>query len=276
MLKSFTTLEKSKIDSIAIGGFDGVHLAHQVLISKLTKQGALLVVHRGGIGLTPDDERCLYHDKQCMILEFDKIKGIEAEAFVETIISEFVNLEKIVVGYDFHFGKQRKGDATLLKRLFDGEVEVVDEILHEGISVHSRKIKEFLSLGEIQKANALLGRDYAIKGKVITGQGLGKKALYPTLNLSCGEFFLPLDGVYATKVKIKKRIYPSVSFVGKRLSTDGAFSIETHVLDEAFSEEVEDVELFFVEYLRENRKFEDLRDLKAQISQDIKEAKAML
>ena len=276
MLKSFTTLEKSKIDSIAIGGFDGVHLAHQVLISKLTKQGALLVVHRAGIGLTPDDERCLYHDKQCMILEFGKIKGIEAEAFVENIILEFVNLKKIVVGYDFHFGKDRKGDTTLLKTLFDGEVEVVDEIFHDGVSVHSRKIKEFLSLGEVQKANALLGRDYAVKGKVITGQGLGKKALYPTLNLFCGSFFLPLEGVYATKIKVGEDIYSSVTFIGNRLSTDGAFSIETHVLDKDFCEKVEDVELFFVDYLRENRKFKDLRDLKSQISQDIKAAKAML
>jgi len=276
MLKSFTTLEKSKIDSIAIGGFDGVHLAHQVLISKLGNHGALLIVHRGGVGLTPDDERCLYHDKKCMILEFDKIKEIEAEAFVHYITLEFVNLQKIVVGYDFHFGKKRKGNVSLLKSLFFGEVEVVDEIFHEGISVHSRKIKEFLSLGAIVKANALLGREYAIKGDVISGQGLGKKELYPTLNLFCGEFFLPLEGVYVTKVKIGNVIYPSVTFIGKRLSTDAAFSIETHILDQDFSEEVARVELFFVAYLRENRKFEDLRDLKVQISHDIKAAKAML
>jgi len=276
MLKSFTTLEKSKIDSIAIGGFDGVHLAHQVLISKLGNHGALLIVHRGGVGLTPDDERCLYHDKKCMILEFDKIKEIEAEAFVHYITLEFVNLQKIVVGYDFHFGKKRKGNVSLLKSLFFGEVEVVDEIFHEGISVHSRKIKEFLSLGAIVKANALLGREYAIKGDVISGQGLGKKELYPTLNLFCGEFFLPLEGVYVTKVKIGNAIYPSVTFIGKRLSTDAAFSIETHILDQDFSEEVARVELFFVAYLRENRKFEDLRDLKVQISHDIKAAKAML
>jgi len=276
MLKSFTTLEKSKIDSIAIGGFDGVHLAHQALISKLGVHGALLIVHRGGVGLTPDDERCLYHDKKCLILEFDKIKGIEAEDFVNFVTSEFNNLKKIIVGYDFFFGKERKGDAALLRAKFDGEVEVVDEIFHEGISVHSRKIKELLSLGDIQKANALLGREYAIKGEVVSGQGLGKKELYATLNLSVGEFYLPCEGVYATKARIDGEDYPSVSFIGKRVSTDGAFSIETHILDEEFTKAVDRVELFFVDYLRKNRRFENLRDLKAQISQDIEEAKAKL
>ncbi len=276
MLKSFTTLEKNEIKSIAIGGFDGVHLAHQVLISKLGEHGALLIIHRGGVGLTPDDERCLYHDKQCMILEFEKIKEMEAEAFVHFITKEFVNLKKIVVGYDFLFGKERKGDIALLKALFLGEVEVVEEVFYEGFSVHSRKIKALLSHGEIKKANMLLGRCYAIKGVVIKGQGLGKRELYPTLNLSCGLFFLPAEGVYATKAKIHGYEYPSVTFIGKRLSTDEAFSIETHILDENFTEIVDNVELFFVDYLRENRKFEELRDLKTQISQDIKEAKAKL
>lgn len=276
MLKSFTTLEKSKIEAIAIGGFDGVHLAHQELISKLGAHGALLIVHRGGVGLTPDKERCLYHDKQCMILEFDKIKEVEAEDFVAFLQKEFVNLQKIVVGYDFRFGKGRSGDVKLLKVLFSGEVEVVSEIFHQGISVHSRKIKDYLSLGEIKTANRLLSREYALKGKVVSGQGLGKEKLYPTLNIDNGDFFLPKEGVYASRVKIAGKSYPSVSFIGKRLSTDGAFSIEIHILDEDFSQEVQRVELFFVDYLRENRKFDDLRDLKAQITQDIEEAKARL
>ena len=276
MLKSFTTLEKDKIDSIAIGGFDGVHLAHQVLISRLGEQGALLIIHRGGVGLTPGEERCLYHDKRCMILEFDKIKAVEAEDFVRFITKEFKNLKKIVVGYDFLFGKERKGDIGLLKAHFSGEVEVIEEVFHEGLSVHSRKIKELLSYGEIKKANMLLGRSYAIKGEVVKGQGLGKKELYPTLNLLCGRFFLPSEGVYATKVKIEEKEYPSVTFIGKRLSTDDAFSIETHILDEDFTQVVEKVELFFVDFLRKNRKFENLRDLKVQISQDIQEAKAKL
>ena len=183
-MKSFTTLEKSKIDSIAIGGFDGVHLAHQSLISRLSEQSALLIIHRGGVGLTPHRERCLYHDKQCVVLEFNAIKEIEAEDFVAFIEKEFVNLKKIVIGYDFHFGKNRKGDIALLKTLFSGEVEVVREFFHAGISVHSKNIKALLQKGEIQKANSLLGREYVIKGEVVSGQGVGKEKLYPTLNIT--------------------------------------------------------------------------------------------
>jgi len=276
MLKSFTTLEKSKIDSIAIGGFDGMHIAHQVLIDKLSDDGALVIIHRGGIGLTPAAERCQYFDKKCLILEFDKIKGMEAESFVTFLQEAFPLLQKIVVGYDFCFGKGRGGNTEMLKTLFSGEVEVIEEVFIDTISVHSHKIKELLGNKEIKKANMLLGRPYSIKGDVIPGQGLGKKALYPTFNLDTKLFFLPGEGVYATKAKIADKMYPSVSFIGKRLSTDNNFSIETHILDENFSENVESMELFFSAYLRENKKFEDLRDLKNQISQDIARAKAML
>jgi riboflavin kinase/FMN adenylyltransferase len=276
MLKSFTTLEKNKIDSIAIGGFDGVHIAHQVLISNLTPDGALLIVHRGGLGLTPKDERCHYHDKKCFFLELEAIKQVQAQDFVMLLLQEFPNLQKIVVGYDFHFGKGRKGDIKLLKSLFLGEVYVVDEVFYEDISIHSKKIKTFLSEGEIEKANALLGREYIIKGAVIHGQGIGKARLYPTINMTSGDFFLPQDGVYACRVDIAGEVYPSVTFIGKRMSTDGEFSIEVHILDKDFMQEIENITVHFVSFLRKNRKFDNLDDLKRQITQDIAGAKLKL
>jgi riboflavin kinase/FMN adenylyltransferase len=276
MLKYFTTLKRDEIDSIAIGGFDGVHLAHQQLISKLTPNGALLIIHRGGLGLTPAIERDNYHDRASIMIEFDAIKEMEAEAFVIFLEKEFPNLKKIVVGYDFRFGKDRKGDTELLQKAFSKEVVVVEEYFYEGISVHSRKIKEFLSLGDIERANALLGRTYLIKGSVISGQGIARERLYPTLNIETKDYFLPKEGVYATYVAYKQRYYPSVTFVGKRLSTDGAFSIETHILDKDFLEELKEVTLYFVAYIRKNRQFGELRDLKKQITQDIEQAKTML
>jgi len=276
MLKSFTTLEKNEIESIAIGGFDGVHVAHQILLSKLTDKGALLIIHRGGLGLTPKEERCHYHDKRCFFLELEDIKQVEAEDFVTLLLQEFPNLQKIVVGYDFHFGTGRKGDVTLLKSLFEGEVCVVEEVFHEDISIHSKKIKTFLSEGEVEKANALLGREYTITGDVIQGQGIGKERLYPTINMTSGDFFLPQDGVYACWADVAGEVYPSVAFIGKRVSTDGAFSIEVHLLDEDFSQEVKKISLRFVSFLRENKKFDVLSNLKKQITQDIKEAKLKL
>lgn len=277
MLKFFTTLEKEKIDSIALGGFDGVHLAHQKLLSYLTPQGAMLVVHRGGRGLTPREERCAYHDRGCIFVELASVKSMSAKKFVGFLEEAFPALKKIVVGYDFRFGLDRQGDVALLKRLFKGEVKVVGEVLHEGVSVHSQEIKRLLFEGEVAQANALLGREYSLKGRVISGQGIAKKELYATLNLDTGDFFLPRDGVYATRVKIAQVTYPSVTFVGSRESTDGLFSVETHILDRDFHEKIDEkVQLYFVDFVRLNKKFLDLRDLKAQISQDIRRVKTML
>ena len=276
MLKSFTTLEKTKIDSIAIGGFDGVHLGHQVLLSKLTSHGAMLVIHRGGVGLTPNEERCTYHDRGCFLLELSRVKMMSASSFVDFLTKEFPALKKIVVGYDFRFGKNREGDVALLKKLFKGEVFVVDEVFYHDVSIHAQTIKRLLLEAKIEEANRLLGRAYSLKGRVIKGQGIGKEQLYATLNLDTGDFFLPAEGVYATRVEIAGEFYPSVSFIGKRISTDGAFSVETHILDESFECMREEVRLFFVSFVRKNRKFKDLRDLKVQISQDIGEAKLKL
>ena len=276
MLKSFTTFKKEKIDSIAIGGFDGVHRGHQVLIEKLTQNGALLIVHRGGVGLTPLDARCLYHDRDCIMIELSKIKEMSAEAFVLFLQEEFPALKKIIVGYDFRFGKDRKGDSTLLQKLFSGQVEVVEEVFYDGTSVHAKKIKSLLLEGKVSSANALLGRDYSIQGVVVQGQGIGKEALYPTLNIKTENFFLPKEGVYTTRARIQGIMYPAVTFIGKRLSTDEAFSIETYLLEEDFSKEVDNVEIFFVDFIRENRKFSDLGDLKRQITQDIEVAKLKL
>jgi len=272
MLKSSITLKNDEIDSLAIGGFDGVHLGHQKLLSHLSSKGAVMVIHRGGKGLTPKKERCLYHDKACVFLELDDIKGMEAKDFVLFLQESFPKLKTIVVGYDFHFGKERKGDIKYLKKEFSGNVMVIEEVLHEGISVHSKKIKDLLLQAKVEKANALLGRKYSIKGDIIQGQGLGKKVLYPTINIRTGDFFLPKSGVYATEIVLAGKSFPSVTFIGERLSTDGKFSLETHILEEDLKVFEKECTVLFKTFLRENKKFENLGDLKEQISLDIQKA----
>ena len=275
MLKSFTTLKKSDVTSIAIGGFDGLHTAHQKLISNLDSTGALVVIDRGGVGLTPHEYRCRYTDKGCFLVDLEDIKGMDATSFVEYLQDEFINLKKIVVGYDFRFAKDREGDSNLLKELFVGEVVVVKEITKDGISVHSIVIKDMLKLHDLVSVRSLLGRDYSISAKVIKGQGIGNKELFATLNLDIGEFFLPANGVYASFTKVDGIFKKSVTFIGNRVSTDGSFSVETHILGLEISE-VLDVEVRFIEFIRENRKFESLCDLKVQIQEDIEKAYSIL
>ena len=275
MKRPSTVLVKDNIDTIAIGSFDGIHLGHIQLIDKLGDNGALFVIDKDHANLTPGLKRAEYSKYPCMFYHFLKVKDLSGKEFVELLKKEFVNLKKIIVGYDFQFGKKRSCSATDLIKLFDGEVEIVEEFLCNGVSVHSSVIREALVNKNIDNANRFLGREYSIIGKVVKGQGLGKEQLYPTVNIKTEDYLLPSDGVYATRTKIGAKIYNSVSFLGTRVSTDCKYSIETHILDSDI-EVKDEVEIFFVHYLRENRKFSDLRNLKTQITIDIDSAKSAL
>jgi len=275
MKKPSTTLVKDKIDTVAIGSFDGIHLGHMQLINRLGENGALFVIDKDHANLTPGLKRVEYSKYPCMFYHFLKVKELSGEEFVSLLKKEFKNLKKIVVGYDFAFGKSRSCVAEDLKKLFTGKIEIVEEFFYKGISVHSSIIREAILNKDIDNANKLLGREYSIIGKVVSGQGLGREELYPTINIKVKDYLLPSDGVYATRTKLGDKIYDSVSFIGKRISTDGNFSIETHILD-CNVDVCDEVEIFFVHYLRENRKFANLKDLKIQITIDISTAKSAL
>jgi len=258
------------IRSIAIGSFDGIHIAHQRLIEEAE---AIVVIERNSGYLTPGYKRSLYTSKMCFFYHFDKIRGLTPKAFVAKLKEDFPALEKIVVGYDFAFGKEKAGDAAHLGELFDGEVYIVKEVSLEGVSVHSRTIKAYLRHGEIEMANRLLGRAYRMDGEVVRGQGLGREKLVPTLNLDVCHYQMPLEGVYATRTKIGEVWLKSVSFLGHRVTTDGSYAVETHIIDNDIGEINGRVWIAFKALIRENRKFESLEALKVQIAEDIAKAK---
>ena len=262
----------NNIKSIAIGSFDGIHIAHQTLIDKAD---ALVIIERNGGYLTPGYKRTNFTSKVCCFYHFDVIKGLTPEAFVTKLKTDFPALETIVVGYDFHFGKNKAGNAQLLRELCDKEVIVVEEVSIEGVSVHSRTIKQYLKEGNIEMANTLLGREYSIEGEIISGQGLGKNELVATLNLNVQSYQLPLEGVYATCTKVNGEWLNSVSFLGHRVSTDGNYAVETHVLDNDIGEVRGTAQIQFVAFMRKNKKFEGLESLKKQIENDISEAKVI-
>ena len=263
----------SKIQSIAIGSFDGIHIAHRTLIDQVD---ALVVIERNSGYLTPGYKRSLYTDKICCFYHFQKVQSLTPEEFISKLRDDFPDLQRIVVGYDFHFGKHKAGDARMLQELCHEEVIVVDEVSIDGISIHSRTIKAYLQAGEIGMVTRLLGRRYHIDGMVIEGQGLGKRELFPTINIEPKSYQLPLEGVYATRTLIDGRWLESVSFIGHRVSTDGSFAVETHVLDEQIAEVRGLVWVEFVEFIRANEKFDTLDALKRQIEIDITTAKEMM
>lgn len=256
--------------AIAIGGFDGMHIGHQHLFDALGKNGTIVVIETGYANLTPKQERSHFSHHPILYMELDEIRHLNGEEFVQLLKDKFPKLSKIVVGYDFHFGKNRKYSFEDLKSLFHGEVTVIEEVTHEGDSVHSHKIRTKLKIGDIKGANLFLGHNYTIKGKVVSGQGIGKKELVATINIQTRGFLLPKEGVYTTLTRIdeEEHYHPSVSFVGHRDTTDGSFAVESHILDgEVLCKEKASIS--FISFIRNNEKFDNLTDLKKAIQKDI-------
>ncbi len=256
--------------AIAIGGFDGMHIGHQHLFDEMGEDGTIVVIETGYANLTPKKERENFSHYPILYLVLEEIRHLDGEEFVALLKDKFPKLQKIVVGYDFHFGKNRKYSFDDLKTLFSGDVKVVDEVTLEGDSVHSHKIRAKIKLGDIKGANDFLGHNYTIQGEHITGQGIGKKELVATINIKTKGFLLPKEGVYVTLTRIndEEHYHPSVSFVGHRVTTDGSFAVESHILDGEVVCETK-ASISFVSFIRDNKKFDSLDELKQAIKSDI-------
>lgn len=268
----------------ALGGFDGVHLGHQAIIKHLKKLAGpgkrtgiitftplpLFVLKPVEIFyLTPKEEKeeilkelgldFIYYFKFTK-----KISQLSPEEFVK-LVSNNIAPSKVVVGENFHFGKDRKGTAEILKDLAAGYfgVEVLPRIKDEG-TISSTRIRELLLLGNIVAANRLLGREYLLKGEVIKGKGKGTKLGFPTINLKISkEKLLPLSGVYKVRV-----IFDHQEFSGAMCCQDEL--VEVYILK--FSGELyqKKVTLKILKRLRDIKKFPDDQTLKTAIAKDIK------
>lgn len=273
-MKSYSTLkDKTSITSITIGGFDGMHKAHQELFKNLGDNGAVLVIDSGYANLTPKKNRDEYTKYPVFYYVLNDIKHLKGQEFITLLKNDFPKLEKIVVGYDFCFGTNRKYCIKDLKSLFNKEVKIIEEVLINNVSVHSRIIRDYLKNGDIKTSNLLLGKNYKIKGSHIKGQGLGAKSFVPTINLKVSDYLLPNEGVYATKTILDSKIYNSISFLGHRVTTDNSYAVETHILNEEINSFSKNIEIEFIEKIRSNEKFESFDELKKQILIDIDKAK---
>nr|WP_321268679.1 bifunctional riboflavin kinase/FAD synthetase [uncultured Sulfurimonas sp.] len=256
--------------AIAIGGFDGMHIGHQHLFAELGESGTIVVIETGYANLTPKKERENFSHYPIMYIELDEIRHLDGEDFISLLEKKFPNLQKIVVGYDFHFGRDRKYSFKDLKTFFSKEVKIVDEVSLHGDSVHSHKIRAKIKIGDIKGANNFLGHNYTIKGNLVAGQGIGKKELVATINIKTSGFLIPKEGVYVslTRIDNEEHYHPSVSFIGHRKTTDGSFAIESHILD---GEVVcnNEARISFVSFIRDNKKFDSISELKKAIQNDI-------
>jgi riboflavin kinase/FMN adenylyltransferase len=260
---------KNNITSITIGGFDGMHIAHQELFKYLDINGAILVIETGYATLTPKTYRQYYTSYPLYYYNLNNIKHLSGKEFISLLKQEYPKLKTIIVGFDFKFGKNATCNIDDLKDLFNKKVIVVDEFLYDNIAVHSRTIRDFISNGDIKKANKLLNRNYSISGIHIKGQGIGAKQLVPTINISCDDFLIPQNGVYSTYSFIDDIKYKSITFIGHKVSTNNKYSIETHIIDQNIIKKISKIKIEFIKKIRDNKKFDNLEDLKNQIKKDI-------
>ncbi len=270
-MKSFLSILKS-IKSIAIGKFDGIHLGHQKILKALNKDSAVIVIDNNVTNVLTTLKDRLHRIPNSYVLSLDSIKDLQGEDFIKLLCDTLPKLRRIVVGYDFRFGKNRIFGANDLQERFKGEVKIIPKISYHGIPVHSSVIKDLIRHGDISVANAMLGWNYSIKGEVISGQNIAHKELFATLNIKTQDYVIPASGVYASFANDLK----AVSFIGHRLSTDKNFAIETHILDKNIKSAPESLRLTFIKKLRENQYFKNLGLLKAQITKDIAQAREIL
>jgi riboflavin kinase/FMN adenylyltransferase len=209
-------------------------------------------------------------------MRFDEhLAGLTPQNFV-AIIKAALAPSKIVVGWDFHFGKNLSGTAMELKRLGAAEgidVEIVPPVKQGRQIVKSRMIREYIKTGQIEKANRYLGYDYFVCSRIVHGKAIGRTIGFPTINLEVNHQKLtPKPGVYAGRSEIDGISYPTAISVIQREK----LLIEGHILD--FNRDVygKSVRLFFQHHIREQKDFESFDALKLQIAKDLIKVKAKL
>lgn len=277
---------------IALGYFDGMHLGHLKIIKSCIidarrdkiESAVLLLDFKGAKSITPIDDKIkileeLGIDTVYLIDFTDELKKTDPKAFVKEILLDRLNAIRTYSGEDYTFGIDRIGDTELLKEMMQesgGEAVVLNfELDEEMQKISSSNIKKLILSGEVMSANKDLSRYYSIKSKVIHGKKFGSSVGIPTANLNINTGYItPYQGVYVTKIKIKNRIYKSVTSVGKNLSFNEDFvSVETNIFD--FDEDIYDdtVRLYFIYRIRDMLNFDDKDDLVKQIKSDIDFAK---
>lgn len=287
-------LAPKQITSLAIGKFDGIHLGHRKLLELLGDRGAVLIIDKAieqnlishnlsvqNQGFLTSLQDRLDQLPNAYVVEFASVAHMSGEEFVSTLLESLPSLETIIVGYDFRFGRDRLCGADDLRHLCEIrqssqgraiQAIIVPKVCYGEIPLHASVIKDFVRHGDIAVANAMLGWHYTITGDVIRGQGIASKELFPTINIRTQGYVLPASGVYATRVDGKM----AVSFFGHRVSTDGAYAIESHIIDSEIAQVPERLTIQMYKKIRENRHFDSLQELKAQIECDIKQAREIL
>lgn len=306
VVKRLSKFGREKPGSVAtLGVFDGLHRGHMAIIRRLTatakKRGhdsvvvtfdppPQLVLSKlgwpGALTSLAEKEMILERtgvDVLAVIRFTPEVAGMSPEDFVKKILVEKLRVSQVICGSDCGFGRGRSGDLTALIELgrrFGFEVTEVRPLKVRGRKIGSTAIKQALRRGDVELAERLLGRPYAISGSVVKGQGLGRKLGFPTVNIKPqwpGQL-IPANGVYASSAVIGRKTFPGLLYIGTRptLSRNGSVSIEFHSLQKAPPNGARKAEARLLRRLRPERRFESLGDLRKAMERDAGRARRWL
>ncbi|MCP4649991.1 MAG: bifunctional riboflavin kinase/FAD synthetase [PVC group bacterium] len=281
---------------VAIGTFDGVHLAHQAIISAAVKKarelnGTSIILtfsphplkvtnpQKTPALLTSLDHRIRLISELnadvCLIANFRKwFSGLTPEAFCEKILKDKISAAWIVVGEKFNFGNKKSGDIENLKscgKRFNYKVEVLPLLADNGFILSSSLIRRCIETGHLEKAETMLGRQFSVLGTVKKGSQRGNKLGFPTANIDPHQEAVPPEGVYAVKAVFQGTLYDGMLNIGTRPTFDHTAKeqvIELHIFDFDKNIYKEDIEVFFIEETRKEKHFSSPDLLRKQIAKD--------
>jgi riboflavin kinase/FMN adenylyltransferase len=294
-------LEKGSV--VTIGAYDGLHLGHRKLLERLNAMASRLDLPAVVVSFEPTPKEFFGGEKPPARLmrfreKFDALadsgvdifycprfaeamRDVSAADFIRRILVHGLNARHIVVGDDFHFARKREGTIEHLRKtapVLDFDVEQVSSVIVDGVRVSSTAIREALADGKLQTATALLGRPYRMSGKIVRGNSVGRQLGYPTANVDLRRRQSAVMGIFAVRVYgLDGGPHDAVASVGSRPTFEGTKPIlEVHLFD--FDKDIygEYIHVDFVAWLREQRKYDIVEDLVAQMHLDTDNAKSIL
>jgi riboflavin kinase/FMN adenylyltransferase len=291
---------------LSVGNFDGVHRAHRHVIDEIVRRARIEKARSVVVTFEPHPSRILRPDNNFKLLTPlpEKLHLLEATGvdavlllpfsrdlslmtprqFAHDILKERLHAREVHEGYNFHFGHKAAGNIQLLRDLgrekdMGFEVHDYPEMRLRGEPVSSSHIRKLLSEGRVSRARHLLARPFSILSTPGRGRGYGSKYTVPTINLARYEELVPKDGVYVTRTRVGDECFDSVTNVGNRPTFGGdSFAIESHLLNFhplELSAETE-VEIHFLDRLRDEIKFPSIETLREQIGRDVTKAQKYL
>ena len=293
-IEDFVKLSNAVVTS---GTFDGVHLGHSKILSRLREiasktNGETVVITfwpHPRLVLHPEDTSLKMLNTFEEKAELLKAQGINhliripftkefsqltSEEFITQILVDTIGTKKLVIGHDHHFGKNREGSFEQLKLngpKYGFEVEEIPRQDVDHVGVSSTKIRQALECGDIDTATHFLGHTYSISGRVVMGDKLGRLLGYPTANIEIDTSYklIPADGIYAVTIEYGHHRYQGMLYIGNRPTVNGVKrNIEVNIFD--FDRDIygDSLTIFFHKFIRGDMKFDDLEQLKTQINND--------